>query len=742
MADKKIKYDINESEQPFMSADDFASMSEEEIPPEQNEVFISRLAGLVQEKFESAERGRQDDEGRWLNSYHNYRGIYNKNIKFKENEKSKVFIKVTKTKTLAAYGQLADVVFSGAKFPLQIQETPLPEGIAEYAHLNPLQDDLGGPLDISPELEGNLDYSGQEGITNDNVGNFNPYDVGFAGDGNELKPGAIQTDSDKFLGSLEDEYKNKDDEVVIERGVARSPEMPQIQPAQIAARRMEKLIHDQIEESNGTTELRNALFEAVLLGTGIVKGPFNYNKTLHSWETKEDGTRAYNPEAVKVPRLEFVSAWDFYPDPNATSMDDAEWVVHRHKYNKSQLRALMNRPFFDKEKILECIRQGFNYNKRSFESEIKLDNNTSWNETERYEVLEYWGVMDAEFAREAGLSVDPSIDDLEEIQINAWVCMGKILRLVSNPFKPSRLPYHAFPYEKNPYSFWGVGVPENMEDAQQIMNGHARMAIDNLALAGSLVFDIDEAALVSGQSMEIYPGKIFKRQAGMPGQSIYGLKFPNTAPENMQMFDRFRQLADEATGIPSYSHGNTGVQGMTRTASGMSMLMGAASLNIKTVVKNLDDFLLKPLGKAFYQWNMQFYEGELNVTGDLEVKATGTSSLMQKEVRSQRLTTFLQSVQNPAVAPFVKVSKIIQELAYSLDFDPEEIINSPEEAAIYAEIIGLQNQQPAPEAAPPGDVTGTGDGNIGTGATPQPGEEQFSGSTSANVPPQMQMPQG
>jgi hypothetical protein len=88
----------------------------------------------------------------------------------------------------------------------------------------------------------------------------------------------------------------------------------------------------------------------------------------------------------------------------------------------------------------------------------------------------------------------------------------------------------------------------------------------------------------------------------------------------------------------------------------------------------------------------------------------------------------LQSVQNPAVAPFVKVSKIIQELAYSLDFDPEEIINSPEEAAIYAEIIGLQNQSPPPqEAAPPAaGVTGTGDGTIGTGAVPQPGEEQFS----------------
>jgi len=735
MADREIKFDINESAQPFVSADELVTP---EIETDvENQVFISRLAGLVEERFDAAERGKQDDEKRWLESYHNYRGIYNKNVRFKENEKSKVFIKVTKTKTLAAYGQLVDVVFSGAKFPLQIQETAVPEGISEFAHLNPLKDQIGNAMDINPELEGNLDYMPGAGITNDNVGNFNPYDVGFAGDGNELKPGAIQTDSDKFLGSLEEEYTNDTGEVIVSEGVARSPELSQIKPAQIAARRMEKLIHDQIEESNGVTELRNALFEAVLLGTGIIKGPFNYNKTLHSWEVDEEGNRNYQPESVRVPRLEFVSTWDFYPDPNANSMEDAEWAIHRHKYNKSQLRALMNRPYFDKTKILECIKQGFNYNKRSYETDIKLDNTTNWNETDRFEVLEYWGTMDAEFAREAGLDIDSSIDDLEEIQVNAWICMGKILRLVANPFKPSRLPYHAVPYEKNPYSFWGVGVPENMEDSQQIMNGHARMAIDNLALAGSLVFDIDEAALVSGQSMEIFPGKIFKRQAGMPGQSIYGLKFPNTAPENMQMFDRFRQLADESTGIPSYSHGNTGVQGMTRTASGMSMLMGAASLNIKTVVKNLDDFLLKPLGVAFYQWNMQFYEGDLNVIGDLEVKATGTSSLMQKEVRSQRLTTFLQSVQNPAVAPFVKVSKIIQELAYSLDFDPEEIINSPEEAAIYAEIIGLQNQPQTQEAAPPAaGVTGTGDGTIGTGAVPQPGEEQFSGAPQ----PQPQQP--
>ena len=104
-------------------------------------------------------------------------------------------------------------------------------------------------------------------------------------------------------------------------------------------------------------------------------------------------------------------------------------------------------------------------------------------------------------AREQGLTdLDSDIEDTAEVQVNVWMCKGKIIRMVQNPFKPFRIPYQAFPYEKNPYNFFGIGVPENMDDAQQIMNGHARMAIDNLALAGNLVFDIDESALVNNQN--------------------------------------------------------------------------------------------------------------------------------------------------------------------------------------------------------------------------------------------------
>ena len=685
----------------------------------------SNLAGLVEARFTDSKIAKDSDENRWMTAYHNFRGLYPKNVKFRESEKSRVFIKVTKTKVLAAYGQLIDVIFGTGKFPIGVAHTPLPEGVSEYMHL----DDQAAPgieANATPQKE----ERPEEG-------------VGYAGDGRVLKPGAT-INSGK--GIFEDFEKN--DNLTFAEGPSPIPETLEISPAKEAARNMEKLIHDQIDESSGSTEMRNAIFESALFGTGIVKGPFNFNKTLHKWEDNE-GSREYTPVSIRVPRIEFVSVWDFFPDPNATSIEECEYIVHRHKLNKSQLRALRKMPYFNEDAIRDCMMLGPNYTEEDYEYELKDDQRMADMGASRFEVLEYWGLMDAEYAKDVGIELPEEVDILDEIQINAWICNGLVLRAVVNPFTPHRIPYNAFPYERNPYSFFGVGVAENMNDSQQIMNGHARMAIDNLALSGSVIFDVDETMLVGGQSMEIYPGKVFRRQSGMQGQAIHGLKFPNTSQENLMMFDKFRQLADEQTGIPSYSHGQTGVQSMTRTASGMSMLLGAASLNIKTVVKNLDDFLLKPLGKAYFQWNMQFFEGELKTKGDLEIKAMGTNSLMQKEVRSQRLTMFLQTAQNPAIAPFVKMSKLISELAYSLDLDPDEILNDPEEAAIAAKIIGMQNnvgqatgeqadplsQQPGNVGAPEGvspeptdvGVTGTGDGNIGTGDVPQAGESEFSG---------------
>ena len=194
--------------------------------------------------------------------------------------------------------------------------------------------------------------------------------------------------------------------------------------------------------------------------------------------------------------------------------------------------------------------------------------------------------------------------------------------------------------------------------------------------------------------------------AGVQGNAVNAIKFNDTSQSNLAMMREFRQHADEATGIPSISHGQTGVQGFGRTSSGMSMLLNNASLNIKTVIRNIDEYLLKPLGQAYFNWNMQFNAEEMpDTVGDLEIVALGSRSLQLKEVKAQRLQTFLQISANPALAPLVKLPTILKDLAISMDMEPDEILNSPDEAAFYARLMGSMGAagaQPGGAANVPG----------------------------------------
>lgn len=660
------------------------------------------LAGYIQNKFEDSENGRRSFEQRWLTAYKNFRGYYDSSTQYRESERSRVFIKITKTKVLAAYGAIVDILFANKKFPIVVEPTPVPEGIAEFAHAPSPIDELIDPF-------------------------------GYPGDGRELEPGATRLGPYEATGAVEGPSKDGG---------------PQVEPASESARLLEKTMHDQLLDTNAVNVLRNAVFESALLGTGIIKGPLNYYKKVHRW-SREGEERMYDPMEKVVPRFEYVSCWDFHPDPSATSIDDCEYVIQRHRLNRQQLRNLTNLPYFNEEAIAEVIVKGPNYEDKYYEDTIREDETEPYYQENRYEVLEYWGVLDSKFAYEVGLDLPENISELDQVQVNAWVCGTQVLRCVLNPFTPARIPFFAFPYEINPYQIWGVGVAENMEDAQMLMNGHVRMAIDNLALAGNLVFDVDEASLVPGQNFDIFPGKIFRRQSGVTGTAINGLKFPNTAPENIQMYQISRQLADEETGIPSIMHGQTGVTGTGRTASGLSMLLQSGSASIKTVIKNIDDYLLKPLGESLFQWNMQFNDSQPDIVGDLEIKPRGTAAVMQKEVRTQRLTSLLQTVANPTLAPFIKLPNLVREIAIAQDIDPDQLVNSLDEAQLYAEILrGIQGAQqgPSPEGVapnqsptvmgssnpvssgpPPVDASGVGDGTIGTGNVPVAGEDGFTG---------------
>ena len=665
----------------------------------------SNIIPFIMEKYNRADDYRQQDEQRWLRSYRNYRGLYSPDVQFTEAEKSRVFIKVTKTKTLAAYGQIVDVLFAAQKFPLSVDPTELPEGVVADVSFDPAE----------PEQ---LRESGLEE-------DVSPY--GYPGDDRDIPAGATAKTLAESLGPLKNKFEGVDN---VREGAGKTPTSITFSPAMVAAKMMQKKIHDQLEESGASKHLRSTAFEMALFGTGVMKGPFAVDKEYPSWN--EDGE--YSPSIKTIPQVSHVSVWNFYPDPDATNMDEAQYVIERHKMSRSQLRGLKRRPFFRANVIDEAIQLGENYTKEYWEDD--LSDYSPDHGIERFEVLEYWGMVDVDMLLEQGVDIPDELSEVDELQANVWICNGKLLRMVLNPFKPARIPYMAAPYELNPYSFFGVGIAENMDDTQTLMNGFMRMAVDNAVLSGNLILEVDETNLVPGQDMSVYPGKVFRRQGGAPGQAIFGTKFPNVSGENLQLFDKARVLADESTGFPSFAHGQTGVSGVGRTASGISMLMGAAQGGIKSVIKNVDDYLLRPLGEGLFRFNMQF-DFDPNIKGDLEVKARGTESLMANEVRSQRLMQFMQISSNPTLAPFAKFQYIIREIAKSLELDPDKVTNNMDEAAIQAELMkGFQQQQPPVQGGNPMDPTGAGGGNIGTGQVPTPQEQGFSGNAEGQGAPQ------
>ena len=202
-------------------------MAEEEIPMETDaialedsedtnvtDVEISSLISHVLDCYKRAEDYRYQDEERWTRAYRNYRGLYGPDVQFTEAEKSRVFIKVTKTKTLAAYGQIVDVLFANNKFPLSIEPTELPEGVVADVNFDPQKPD-GLPDMPSP--------------------------YGFAGDGRNIPPGATEKTLIEMLGPLRNKLQDVDG---LEKGAGKTPTAVTFSPAMVAAKSMQKKIHD------------------------------------------------------------------------------------------------------------------------------------------------------------------------------------------------------------------------------------------------------------------------------------------------------------------------------------------------------------------------------------------------------------------------------------------------------------------------------------------------------------------
>ena len=84
------------AEDELMMEEDAISL-EDATDSELQDTGISNLVDYVKSQYKRAEDYRDQDEDRWIRAYRNYRGLYGPDVQFTEQERSRVFIKITKT---------------------------------------------------------------------------------------------------------------------------------------------------------------------------------------------------------------------------------------------------------------------------------------------------------------------------------------------------------------------------------------------------------------------------------------------------------------------------------------------------------------------------------------------------------------------------------------------------------------------------------------------------------------------
>lgn len=501
---------------------------------------------------------------------------------------------------------------------------------------------------------------------------------------------------------------------------------PMIDMAQQAVQAMEQEMEDQLIAMGYQDKVTYAIQEACIIGTGVVKGIVPVVRVVQSWKPQtvydpKTGLKSTEWGVASEDKLypgmgdNPISVWDVYPDPYAVTVDGMEGVFERHVLNRGQFESLKNDRQFDAVKISEILAShtSGNHSNLWHESErlrMAKVTDTSAANANRFDVLEYWGQGAGRHVIDYGLEDDGAGGKIREDStywLCVWVCDKKAILCKIAPMARQKIPYHFFRYKVNPHQFWGAS-PIRMirKSSLAIQTAAIRALCDDLARNVLPVTEVNTNFLKDGQNpLAIQGGSVILREKGDP--SVPAIRYydaTSKAAAILPALDVSRRAIDEESNIPSYTQGMQ-IKGANNTASGTSMLMGAADVGRKNVIKNFEDGMCRPLLLSLYDWNMQFNPRE-DIKGDMQIVVRGQTSLTTKEIKSQRITQFLQETANPIDMQFVDRRYLLREAATALDIDPDKAVPDLEQMqadqAAMMQPYAPQGQPMLPQGAPTG----------------------------------------
>ena len=658
---------------------------------------------------------RQDRESRWIQNALQYAGVYDAETYAQIQKRpgaSELFVNLTRPKTTVLRSRITDVMLPEDSANWDIKSSPVPD-LPEWA-LNEVREELEREAQMIAEQKATEAQAQQPEAAPEQEAlppqaEASPEQGGLlpqAGAAPEQVPQAEVT------GSIHDL-----DEDIIFQFIKRK--------AEEIVDRARLVMTDQLKECGYAVELFKVIHEGAKYGTGVMKGPLFEQKTFKRWASRqaEDGSIIEERVETSLPRPVFrhVHCWDLYPDPEATSIEDAEYVFELHRWSRKQLRHSTKKIGFYRDAarrlLMEEPRLGAVYN-NFHESLREIERDDRGGKSTRFHVWEYRGPADPDTIRPAldemsdegerlssllGLNED-DYDPLNVPNIVVYFCQGHLLLLELDILDTNELPYSMFTLDPDESSLYGEGIPGMVEHPQRALNAAWRLTMDTGALAGLPMFVVDDSIEPMDGVPEIRSGKLWRYNSQAIGSgrpSIEVIQINATVAESLEIASTARQLMNDESMIPLVAHGEASGN-VQQTAHGMTLLSNAVNTTFRQIVRSIDLNLTTPNIRRLYQWNRQF--GPEFIDGDVEIMALGSSVLLVREVQAGQRMTMLNLVSNdPELGDHVNKGELIRLLCYTMQLPHDKILYDREIVEI-RRAQRLAAEQAAAEAAGQGKV--------------------------------------
>lgn len=611
------------------------------------------LAAHVRSMWEVSKFNRMDLNNRLQDCQRRRAGEYDegKLQAIKAQGGSEIYMQITSAKCRAAKAWLSDLFQPSGDRPWQIDPTPLP--------------------DLPPQLMQNLVAEAVQGAM----------ELGVPP---EMVEQMIMKHKDRLMDELKEESEERSE-------------------------KMSEKIEDLMIESGWREAFDEFLDDLVTYPFAVMKGiEFRRCKKLQ-WADQDGAFQPIMGEEI-IPMIRRVSPHRMYPSPATGARIDDHWVIEHHSFTRQDLVNMRGAPGYNSEAIAHVLNHyGLGGLREWIWNDEERDNLagrfSSAADNELIDSLEFSGRLSGQQLIDWGMTGE--IDPLEEYPVSVMVVHDYVIRALLNPDPAGKPDYHKACWSNVPGNFAGIALPESLADCQDTCNAAARALINNMGMSSGPQVWVETDRLAAGEDISVmHPWKIWQTTTGAGAGSGNGIGFfqpASNANELIQIYERFSRYADDISGLPAYAYGSDTAAGAGKTASGLSMLMNAASKTIKHVVRNVDIFVIEPIVEKFYNFVMLTGEDE-SIKGDAVAHARGSEALIHKESATMRQQELLAMTANPIDMQIIGLDgrrEQLREVFKSGDIPVDRIIPTKEEMQQRVEEMARaqQEQQMAPGPA-------------------------------------------